>query len=294
MKDLFQIVFHKDPVWEMEQFHFHDGAEILFVTGGTATFLREAEMIRAVRGTVLLIPKGVLHLSVALPEREYARHAVHFDPAAVRPFCSGATDLLAAFDRTASGVLRLSEEKTRELEQLFAACQDRPERFGADLRRDLAFLELLIRLGELSREESRTAEDREAEQDRDFGRVSPVIRYIRENPAGNLSLEAVAEKFFYNKHYLCRIFKATAGISVGKYIAAVRIRHAAEFLRSGSSVQESGLRAGFKNNSNFISTFHKVMDVSPGQYRLQYRQNFASAAGRAVDTGAALPYDAER
>ena len=32
--------------------------------------------------------------------------------------------------------------------------------------------------------------------------------------------------------------------------------------------------AGFKNNSNFISTFRKVMDISPGQYRQRFRQDF--------------------
>ena len=37
---------------------------------------------------------------------------------------------------------------------------------------------------------------------------------------------------------------------------------------------EEAQKAGFKNNSNFISTFHKVMDVSPGQYRQQFRLNF--------------------
>ena len=274
MEVLFTAAVKKDAAWEMDRFHYHREYEIVFVTGGSCTFLLGSDMVRAGRGTVLLIPGGLLHMSTALPEEEYVRYFIRFDPEKVRPFGTKTTDPLEAFREDGSRVLRLSEAEIRNAEEQFQSCLEKPLLYGADLRRNMAFLELLIRLGELSREEGRTAEDREAEQDRDFGRVSPVIRYIRENPEGNLSLEAVAEKFFYNKHYLCRIFKAAAGISVGKYIAAVRIRHAAEFLRNGSSVQESGRKAGFKNNSNFISTFHKVMDVSPGQYRQLCRQNF--------------------
>ncbi|MBO4839239.1 MAG: AraC family transcriptional regulator [Lachnospiraceae bacterium] len=273
MKGLFEAELKRDVARETEPFRFHDSCEIVFVTGGTCTVLREAEMIRAGRGTVLLIPAGVLHMSVALPGAEYARTVIRFDPEAVRPFCGGSTDLLEIFRGEGAGALCLNEAEIRETEPLFRACLAGPDAFGADLRRNLAFLELLVRLGELSREGGHDLRTPEQEGDKNFGRISPIVRYIRDNPAGSLSLEEVAEKFFYNKHYLCRIFKAATGISVGQYIAAVRIRYAADFLRRGCSVQESGRKAGFKNNSNFISTFHKLMDVSPGQYRQQSRRN---------------------
>jgi len=272
MENLFSVVVNKDMTWEMTHFHFHDPYEILFVTGGSCSFLIESDLIRARRGTILLVRSGLLHMSTSLPDEEYVRYMINFNPSSLRDFVSAKTDLLATFEKT--HVLYLQESEIPAFEALFSACENHSSAFGMDLRRNMAFLELLVRLGEMSRDGKHKRLLPVKETDRNYERIRPIIQYILDNPTGNLSLEAVSDKFFYNKHYLCRIFKAATGISVGKYIASVRIQNAARFLRQGYSVQESGQKAGFKNNSNFISTFHKVMDVSPGQYRQQFRLNF--------------------
>ena len=172
-------------------------------------------------------------------------------------------------------VLALTEAEIARVEPLFRSCCSRSEEYGSDLRRNLSFLELLITLGELAAEDRSEVSLPETEESRNYNRVKPVITYILEHPTENMSLDSIASRFNYNKHYLCRVFKTATGISVGKYIMSVRIQYAATRLRRGSSVQESGAEAGYRNNSNFISTFKKVMDISPGQYRQQYRQRFA-------------------
>lgn len=278
MEDLFSAVFHRDTDWEMDRFHFHDLCEILLVTEGTCSVLTESELVRAGRGTVLLIRGRQAHLSTALAGEEYARYVFHFREEDIRPFCGGGTDLLEAFPREGSRTLYLDDSRIREFDFLCGVCQDRTPLFGKDIRRNMAFLELLIRLGEISREERRLPAERE-ETDPGFERVLPIIRFVRENPEENLSLEEVAERFFYNKYYLCRVFKAATGISVGKYIASVRIQYAAGFLRRGCSVLEAGQKAGFRNNSNFITTFRKIMNISPGQYRQQFKEDGAPEHG---------------
>ena len=277
MEALFTVAVNKDMTWEMTHFHFHDPYEILFVTGGTCSFLMESELIRASRGTILLIKSGLLHMSTSLPDEEYVRYIINFNPTELKPYSSKTTDLLEAFHKDRH-VIYLKEEEIAPMEALFRTCGERGHGYGAELRRNMAFLEMLIRLGELSRAGRRSSQLRRRETDKNYEKVRQIISYILDNPTENLSLEAVSERFHYNKHYLCRIFKAATGISVGKYITSVRIQYAAGFLRQGCSVQESGLRAGFKNNSNFISTFHKVMEVPPGQYRQRFRQQFDPGA----------------
>jgi AraC-like DNA-binding protein len=273
MENLFTAVVNKDMDWEMTHFHFHDPYEILFVTRGTCSFLLESEMIRATRGTILLIKSGLLHMSTSLPDEEYVRYIINFNPAVLKEYTSRETDLLEAFEGSHHAVF-LNDAEIGEIEGLFRICENKARSFGSDLRRNMAFLELLIRLGELMREGRHTNPSLGSEAAKNYRRVKPIISYILENPTHSLSLEEVAEMFFYNKHYLCRIFKTATGISVGKYITSVRIQYAAQFLRQGHSVQESGEMAGFKNNSNFISTFRKVMEISPGQYRQRYRLSF--------------------
>jgi len=274
MQDLFTATVNKDQMWEMSHFHFHDPYEILFITGGSSSFLVEAEMLHATRGTVLMMKSGLLHMSTSLPDAEYTRYVFNFNPADLRPFASAQTDLLAGFNAE-KPFLHLTEAEIARVEPLFRSCCSRSEEYGSDLRRNLSFLELLITLGELAAEDRSEVSLPETEESRNYNRVKPVITYILEHPTENMSLDSIASRFNYNKHYLCRVFKTATGISVGKYIMSVRIQYAATRLRRGSSVQESGAEAGYRNNSNFISTFKKVMDISPGQYRQQYRQRFA-------------------
>ena len=273
MQDLFSATVNKDQIWEMSHFHFHDPYEILFITGGSCSFLVEAEMLHATRGTVLMMKSGLLHMSTSLPDAEYTRYVINFNPSDLKPFASAQTDLLAAFCAPQPFV-QLSEEEIARVEPLFRACSRKEMEYGADLRRNLSFLELLITLGELTGRDRSAMQQTETESSRHYDRVKPVISYILEHPTENMSLDSIAERFNYNKHYLCRVFKTATGISVGKYIMSVRIQYAAEQLRHGASVQESGIKAGYRNNSNFISTFKKVMGISPGHYRQQYRQRF--------------------
>ena len=270
MQDLFTAAKKIDREWEMSGFHFHDSYEILFVTGGACAFMAEGELQYCARGSLLLLKRGLPHMSVSLSDGEYARYAIRFEPEDLRPFRSGQTDLLAGF-RAASPFWRLSEAETAAVEPLFRGCCSKSEAYGSDLRRNLRFLELLIKLGELSAEE-RSAAPAETEARRSFARVEPVIRYIQAHPTENLSLDSVAGRFNYNKHYLCRVFKAAAGISVGKYIMAVRVQHAAACLRQGDPVQESAAKTGYRSTSTFVSSFKKMMGVSPGRYSQQYRR----------------------
>jgi len=221
----------------------------------------------------LLLRQAAEHIALVLRSVQTFQQIINFNPTVLREYGSAETDLLEAFHKDRHAIY-LNEAEIGEIEKLFVICENKTHSYGSDLRRKLAFLELLIRLGELSREGRHASPLQNDETARKYQRVRPIISYILENPTANLSLEAVSELFYYNKHYLCRIFKTATGISVGKYIASVRIQYAASFLRQGYSVQESGVMAGFKNNSNFISTFHKVMDVSPGQCRQRYRQSF--------------------
>ena len=273
MKEIFTATVNKDQIWEMSHFHFHDPYELLFITGGSCSFLVEAELLHATRGTVLMMKSGLLHMSTSLPDAEYTRYVINFNPADLRPVNSEQTDLLAAFNAERP-FLQLTEAEIARVEPLFRACEKKSEAYGSDIRRNLSFLELLITLGELVQEDRDDLVPAETESSRNYRRVKPVISYILEHPAENMSLDSIAARFNYNKHYLCRVFKTATGISVGKYIMSVRVQCAATHLRRGASVQESGVLAGYRNNSNFISTFKKVMGISPGQYGQQYRKRF--------------------
>ncbi len=68
---------------------------------------------------------------------------------------------------------------------------------------------------------------------------------------------------------LSRAFRASCGLTIGKYVAERRFDRAKCLLRSGSSVKSVAYTLGFASPSAFCHAFRTRMAISPEQYRKQ-------------------------
>ncbi|MBP5153609.1 MAG: helix-turn-helix transcriptional regulator [Lachnospiraceae bacterium] len=270
MEQLFQVEYRTSTNMDISRYHYHETYEVILVTQGAATFTVESELILAERGALILIRPGMLHMSTGLTGAPYSRYSLFFRMESLLPFISEQTDFREIYKSDVT-FLRLTEKETKMLEQQCRACEEHPDEFGGDLAANMAFLKVMVTIGQILRQDRSDIPLPYTENLENYKRVEPIILYVKEHPTEQMTLESIAEQFFYNKHYLCRVFKNATGVSVGNYIMGVRIRYAASFLRKGHSVLESGQLAGFKNNSNYINTFHRIMGISPGQYKQRYR-----------------------
>lgn len=262
MQELFSLKLNSDSGWGMDAYHFHNYCEILFIVGGECECLAGTELMRLRRGTVLPLYATALHKTNQSRGGEYARYVLHFLPELVAPFSTPHTNLLRCFQGD-GGFIQLDERAAAEMTEKFELCRAGNGGYGGDLRRRNAFFELLVRLGELAK----TTGGPQKVASKNFSRIQPILTYIRDNPAEPLTLSLIAQKFHFNKQYLCRIFKKTTAVSVGEYITSVRVRHACKLLRRGCPVQLAGEASGFANNSAFITTFGKFAGMSPGKYK---------------------------
>jgi AraC-like DNA-binding protein len=80
----------------------------------------------------------------------------------------------------------------------------------------MAFVELLLEVNEFA---SALFGD-QPESDLPKNGVAEILSYISSHPADDLSLDALAARFFISKPHLCRIFKNATGFSPGEYIAS--------------------------------------------------------------------------
>ena len=76
----------------------------------------------------------------------------------------------------------------------------------------------------------------------------------------------LAGEFYISESYICRIFKAATGTTVGKYITARRISIAKALLSDGTGVMETFEKSGFTDYSNFFKSFTKAVGISPKKY----------------------------
>jgi transcriptional regulator GlxA family with amidase domain len=73
-----------------------------------------------------------------------------------------------------------------------------------------------------------------------------------------------------SKRHFIRSFQAAMGISPIAYLVQLRVtRGAALLLRAELSVTEIAFKVGFGDSNYFARQFHKLLGVTPSQYRQQ-------------------------
>lgn len=88
--------------------------------------------------------------------------------------------------------------------------------------------------------------------------------------AEDISLDSVADSLNISSNYLSILMKEKTGINFSEHLNNIRIRKAKELLESTSlSVQEVGIRIGYRNVTSFIRMFKKITGLTPGDYRKQ-------------------------
>ena len=96
-----------------------------------------------------------------------------------------------------------------------------------------------------------------------------IMRYVRENISAGVNLSSAAEHFGYNANYFSRYFKQLTGVTFTSYLSRVRIERACQLLNGDGrlSISEIAVQCGYNSAGQFISTFEKLMGLTPGAYR---------------------------
>ena len=96
--------------------------------------------------------------------------------------------------------------------------------------------------------------------------VDAILSYINNNIKEPISIGDLAKQFYISESYICRIFKATTGTTINKYLTARRISIAKSLLAEGRGVSETYEECGFSDYSNFLKAFTKSVGISPKKY----------------------------
>ena len=269
----FNVYFHQNASWKMDKFHFHDTYEILLCLSDGGEFFVGESTYPIARGGLLTFNNMDLHRSAGGQQPSYERYVIHFIPEYAAALSTSQTDLLRCFDHPVgsyTGNVQLTEAQTEKLVAFFQAAQQAEHHgeYGGDLRRQIAFIDLLLYVNSLY--DHLPADHSITQKDR-FQKVQPILAYVQQNYQNPITLDSISQQFYMSKYYLCHVFKDVTGFGLNEYIINLRILKARELLRQHISVQQVGEIVGFANNSHFIRTFKNMVGVSPGQYSQRYR-----------------------
>ncbi|HVI48556.1 MAG TPA: AraC family transcriptional regulator [Chitinophaga sp.] len=100
----------------------------------------------------------------------------------------------------------------------------------------------------------------------DNKRLQPVLKYIQENLAEQLTLEVLGQQFNYSERTLTRMFRATMDISFFQYLKLARmIRAMGYLLETDKTISEIAWDTGYNSVSAFSNTFFKLVGKRPSE-----------------------------
>jgi AraC family transcriptional regulator len=88
----------------------------------------------------------------------------------------------------------------------------------------------------------------------------------------NLSLEEIGSEIGVHPVHLARVFRRQFKCTPGDYVRRLRIDTACRHLAtSGLPLAEIALSTGFADQSHFTKTFSRLMQMTPGEFRRNFR-----------------------
>lgn len=248
--------------------HIHDCYEIYYSISGGKQFLIDNYFYDISDGDIFLINQFESHYLTQIDQQKHERIILSIDPEYLKQISTEKTDLNHCFQFRGTDMphqLHLSaEEQTRFIYFIHKLRSN--SGFGEDVLDRATFLELMVFLNNAFDKRCRSSAEEEPKTPGYHAQVDEILSYINTHISENLTLEELSAHFFLSSSYLCRIFKATTGTTINKYITAKRITISKSLLSQGYSVNEACEACGFNDYSNYLKAFTKAVGISPKKY----------------------------
>ena len=207
----FRLFHLKDSRAQKVDYHYHEFDKLILLLGGKVAYLVEGVTYFLQPWDVLLVQHNLIHRPIIDPSEPYERVVIWLgrDWLAARSDPGEALD--ACFDAARRRGFHLLRADAERRLQYMGAVQRLEEalhsaEFGAGRMADTLCQQLLI---DVNRDILR---DRTAQEQRDSYRVDPkieeILRYIAGHLDADLTVSALAGRFYLSRYYLMHRFKA--------------------------------------------------------------------------------------
>ena len=240
----------RDPYSDVP--HTHEGEfELIHILSGKGKVFMGERVIPFCGEAVFLLDAAVLHYVSPDADTPYVRNKLFIDKSlaagAITPLLTG-----GCLHRVPSPTLSAKADRALAALERLLSSEDAP-------------LKVLSHVFELLHLCTAQMQEQKGEA---VGTVATAVGYIHEHLEGGVALSDVADALHVNKHYLCRLFKAETGMTVGAYINSARVVRAKQLLRdTREPISFVASECGFNEASVFAKSFKKETGMTPSAYR---------------------------
>lgn len=98
--------------------------------------------------------------------------------------------------------------------------------------------------------------------------ISRIKEYIEENLDKKISLQDIAEQFYFNPSYISQLFKKECKMNYSHYLLKVRMEKAMDLLKTSNlKIYEIAAMVGYDDSKQFAKAFKRFFGILPSSLR---------------------------
>lgn len=243
-------------------YHYHEFCKLVMLVSGKGFYTVEGQRYLLQPGDTVIVGSRSVHCPEIESGSVYERIIIYISPEYLQMQSTPDCDLMELFSGTRGHILRPGESGSRKLFNIAGELEKglSDGGYGREVLGAIALLRLLVQIGRYQRrEDTRNPQPVNPENPR----VQAMMRYMDENLAEDLDMDALADTFYVSKYHMMRQFRQETGLSVYQYLTQRRLLHARDLIEKGIRATEACYRSGFRSYSSFTRSYAKIFGTTP-------------------------------
>ena len=261
LKEDFRLFHINDRTDQEFEWHYHDFHKIIIFVSGKVTYHIEGKAYQLKTQDILLVSQGAIHKPEIDPSIPYERYIFWIRDDLSSPELN--TCFQKANDRSFN-LIRLDSALQEKLKDLLPEIEHslRDTQFGDSILSKALFAQFMVYINRIFLKSSSAPDQKSYSSD---SQVEQLLKYINRNLSENLSIDHLAERFFFSKYHMMRKFKKETGYTIHNYIISKRLLHARSLIAQGTPVMKAAMQSGFQDYTAFVRAYKKQFGTVPTQ-----------------------------
>lgn len=259
LKEDFRLFHINDQTKKDFSYHYHDFHKIIVFISGKVTYHIEGKAYHLKLRDILLVSQGAIHKPEIDPSVPYERYIfwIRDDLSCqeLNTCFQKANDRSFNLVRADSALQERLKDLLPEIEQTL-----QNKHFGDTVLRNALFTQFMIYINRIFLRTSSSPDKKTYSSDT---QVEQLLKYINRNLSENLSIDQLANRFFFSKYHMMRKFKNETGYTIHNYITSKRLLMARSLISQGMPVMKAAQASGFHDYTTFVRAYKKQFGKAP-------------------------------
>lgn len=259
LKEDFRLFHINDQTKKDFSYHYHDFHKIIVFISGKVTYHIEGKAYHLKPRDILLVSQGAIHKPEIDPSVPYERYIfwIRDDLSCqeLNTCFQKANDRSFNLVRADSALQERLKDLLPEIEQTL-----QNKHFGDTVLRNALFTQFMIYINRIFLRTSSSPDKKTYSSDT---QVEQFLKYINRNLSENLSIDQLANRFFFSKYHMMRKFKNETGYTIHNYITSKRLLMARSLISQGMPVMKAAQASGFHDYTTFVRAYKKQFGKAP-------------------------------